>query len=193
METLLLNVERKFGLKKSKSSLKFLGRIKKPQLTWKQRADVISFLLHPAFGNGDFELASTVFDIPHQTIRTWLHENRYFGRWLPFAKNLKPFEVQNTIPAKHGKAWKDIPAEVFAVYPPLDLSKYEAQIPVQTPITFTAQSTHEGTAHISTHKKVALARKHNAKFSYIGNDEKRIGKCRPPAHPEQAAFALAES
>ena len=72
METLLLNVERKFGLKKSKSSLKFLGRIKKPQLTWKQRADVIYFLLHPAFGNGDFELASTVFDIPHQTIRTWV-------------------------------------------------------------------------------------------------------------------------
>ena len=82
---------------------------------------------------------------------------------------------------------------MFEVYPPLDLSKYEAQIPVQTPITFTAQSTHEGTAYISTQKKVALARKHNAKFSYIGNDEKRIGKCRPPAHPEQEAFALAEA
>ena len=133
---------------------------------------MIYFLLHPAFGNGDFELASTVFDIPHQTIRTWLRENRYFGRWLPFAKNLKPFEVQKTIPPKHGEAWKDIPVEVFAVHPPLNLSKYEAQLPVQASITSTAQSIHEGTAHISTQKKVVLARKHHIKFSYIRNDDK---------------------
>ena len=82
MQALLMNIERKFGTKTNKSQLKFLGRQQKPHLTWKQRADIIYFTLHPAFGNGDANLAASVYLIPASTIRTWLRENRYFGRWV---------------------------------------------------------------------------------------------------------------
>ena len=53
-------LEIKFGEKKWALKLKFTGRIKKPFLSWKQRADVIYFVLHPGFANGDILLAASV-------------------------------------------------------------------------------------------------------------------------------------
>ena len=49
LSRLLDLVEPKFG-KVKKSYSKFQGRITKPQLTWKQHADVVYFLLHPFLG-----------------------------------------------------------------------------------------------------------------------------------------------
>ena len=51
MENLIAHVEMKCGKKNPCSKLKFMGRIKKPHLSWKQRADIIYFMLHPAFAN----------------------------------------------------------------------------------------------------------------------------------------------
>ena len=41
--------------KKPASKIKFMGRMftKKTLLTWKQRADIVYLVLHPAFANGD--------------------------------------------------------------------------------------------------------------------------------------------
>ena len=72
MEQLRRDIEIKFGEKQSASKIKFLGRTKKPFLTWKQRADIVYFLLHPVsqmgtlssrqmflvFQNQQFELGS---------------------------------------------------------------------------------------------------------------------------------------
>jgi hypothetical protein len=44
----------------SNSTFRFNGRVKKPHLSWKQRATIIFFHLHPKFANKDLELTSYV-------------------------------------------------------------------------------------------------------------------------------------
>ena len=87
VESIIVSLEIKFGEKKCASKFKFTGRIK-PFLSWTQRADVISFALHPGFANVDIFLAAEVFDIPERTIRTWLNNNTCYSNWIPFAKSL---------------------------------------------------------------------------------------------------------
>ena len=116
MERIVGDIEIKYGKKNPATKVKFVGRIKKPHLTWKQRADIIYFMLHPGFANKDVNLTSEVFEIPPSTLRTWLKENRFYGKWVPFAKNFQPNKVQRTIPESTGKVWMDIPAEHFSVY-----------------------------------------------------------------------------
>ena len=107
MEQLRSNFEVKFGEKNSSSKLKFMRRIKKPCLCWKQRADILYFLMHPGFANGDTQLTSDVFDIPKTTIRSWLNEQRFYPKSLPFLKELQPYKVQQIIPSSTGQIWKD--------------------------------------------------------------------------------------
>jgi len=194
MEQLRCELEVKFGEKKSSTKIKFMGRTKKPLLTWKQRGDLLYFLLHPGFGNGDIQLTAEVFGIPNRTIRTWLNEKKYFPRWLPFVKDLQPYKVQKTIPSTTGQIWKDVPAETLSAFGPLDLSKYESAIPnPQTAIVqFTQASFHNG-SHISKQKKVALAQKFKDKFEYVGNSEKWVGKTRDVAYPEQEKFVMQQA
>ena len=90
MEQLRRDIEIKFGEKQSASKIKFLDRTNKPFLTCKQRADIVYFLLHPGFANGDAQLAADVFGIPKSTIRTWVNDKTLFSRWLPFVKDLHP-------------------------------------------------------------------------------------------------------
>ena len=111
VESLRVAIEIKFGEKKCASKPKFTGRTKKPFLTWKQRADMLYFAMHPGFANGDIFLAAEVFDIPEKTIRSWLNNTRCYSNWIPFAKSLLPYKVQQVLPSKTAQVWKDLPAE----------------------------------------------------------------------------------
>ena len=59
MERIVGDIEIKYGKKNPATKVKFVGRIKKPHLTWKQRADIIYFMLHPGFANKDVNLKLT--------------------------------------------------------------------------------------------------------------------------------------
>ena len=48
----------------------------------------------------DTQLTSAVFDIPKTTIRSWLNIQSFYLKWLPFAKELKPYKVQQIIPLR---------------------------------------------------------------------------------------------
>jgi hypothetical protein len=98
MNGILKNLELRSNKKSSSGKIKFVGRVKKPFLTWRQRANVIYFHLHPAFANKDLELTSYVFELPETTIKGWLYENRYLAKWLAFVKGLKPFELASDLP-----------------------------------------------------------------------------------------------
>ena len=166
MEQLRRDIEIKFGEKQSASKIKFLGRTKKPFLTWKQRADIVYFLLHPGFTKGDAQLAADVFGIPKSTIRTWVNDKTLFSRWLPFVKDLHPLKVQQIIPSSTGQVWKEIPAETLASLGCVDWSKFfpATPQPQQQIVKFTQLSSHAyGESYMSKQKKVALAQKHKDK------------------------------
>ena len=71
-------ISMKYGGKSHLTTVRVTNSIKKPHLTWKQGADIISFMLHPGFANKDVDLTFLVFEIPESTLRTWV------GEWIGF-------------------------------------------------------------------------------------------------------------
>ena len=72
----------------------------KPQLSWKERAHIVAFHLHPFFGNKDFNKIRTIYSVPQDTMKKWLYREEYISKWLSFVRNMKVTDILNTIPEK---------------------------------------------------------------------------------------------
>ena len=52
----------------------------KPQLSWKERAHIVAFHLHPIFGNKDFHKIRTIYNVPQDTMKKWLYREEYISK-----------------------------------------------------------------------------------------------------------------
>ena len=50
------------------ATMKFLGRQKKPTLSWAEKANVVYFHLHPNFAGGCMDLTCAMFDLKESTV-----------------------------------------------------------------------------------------------------------------------------
>ena len=89
------------------SKMKLMERKKKHCYILQTKGEYSLLSVAPWLCEWDTQLTSAVFDIPKTTIQSWLNNQSFCPRWLPFAKELKPYKVQQIIPTSTGQIWND--------------------------------------------------------------------------------------
>ena len=74
-----------------------IGRSKN-QFTWRQRACVILFYLHPRLGNKNPGMLADVHKVPARTVQNWMSAKSMTPKWLSFARSLTLADVLSSTP-----------------------------------------------------------------------------------------------
>jgi hypothetical protein len=84
---------------------------RKSHLTWQARALIIAFWVHPFLGDKDYLRTGMLFDVNHNTLRTWIFQAAFLPLWLPFVKGLCFEDVLNSIPKPYKEIYDKVPLE----------------------------------------------------------------------------------
>lgn len=145
--------------------------------TWEQKAKAIFFYMHPSLGHLDPELTCSLFSINLYTFTNWIRQPKYYGKWVPYAENLKVADVLPSVPAKYRDNYAGVDTSSKVNIDP----KFRKSGTKQVYVSAASSSSRQGA------RKAASK---SANVTYIRKDTKTVGSGRKVKYPEQETCVI---